>query len=391
MAWTLRGVLEGGASGTPGTTGVTTTDNGGVQSGDLLVAVMETDQGGATWTQLSGWTKAEEQTVSASVALQWKIAGGSEPSTYTFVNNDGNNADIGLRGAVFSPNGATISVDDTSILIDSDSDRVHDTSSVTVVAGVDSVGLLVVWFTSRDSLGITTAPASVTIIDELLNTDTTPDVGSTSIVGYYNLTQAAGAVTKQIQWDTNNQHKVAVALAASLAASGTVYELSPTVSATCATTATLYKVTEVDFGGVDAVSAASIAGVQVVKSMAATVGGASTATVTVATIAQLSATVGATASASVTEGTVYALAASVDATSAASSPTSVFIYRDAQADGVSSVSVSMSARYALAASVDGLSETSLALTQVYGVAVVQGAYAAEHARAYREVGRAGGS
>lgn len=153
---------------------------------------------------------------------------------------------------------------------------------------------------------------------------------------------------------------------------GTRYAVAASVGATSTVEATLYKVTTVDAGAVEAVSTASVS-CQIQKAMAATVGATSTA------------------SAVLSGAVVYELFATVDSTSAASSPTSRFAYRDAQVDGVSSVSVAMSAVYAMSASVGAASETSLAIETVLGTEVLVGAYAKEHARAYREVGRAGGS
>jgi hypothetical protein len=54
-------------------------------SGDLLLAVFMADTGTATWTS-SGWTHVtgSPSTNTSQLVAMWRIAGGSEPATYTF-------------------------------------------------------------------------------------------------------------------------------------------------------------------------------------------------------------------------------------------------------------------------------------------------------------------
>lgn len=55
----------------------------GVVSGDVLVAALVTDAGGA-WTPPSGWTQIQTVTNTAVVTAWYLVAGGSEPSSYTW-------------------------------------------------------------------------------------------------------------------------------------------------------------------------------------------------------------------------------------------------------------------------------------------------------------------
>jgi hypothetical protein len=54
----------------------------GTKSGHLMIAFA--GQNGATWTPPSGWTEERD---SSGLSVSWKIAGGSEPSTYSFTSS----------------------------------------------------------------------------------------------------------------------------------------------------------------------------------------------------------------------------------------------------------------------------------------------------------------
>lgn len=54
------------------------------QAGDLLLAVLSTDTGTQTWTLPSGWNLIFSYTNNTNLAMAWKIATGSEPTSYTF-------------------------------------------------------------------------------------------------------------------------------------------------------------------------------------------------------------------------------------------------------------------------------------------------------------------
>lgn len=55
-----------------------------VRSGDLLIALMSC-RGPTTWTGDTGWTEAfDNAAIAPSLRIAWKVATGSEPSSYTF-------------------------------------------------------------------------------------------------------------------------------------------------------------------------------------------------------------------------------------------------------------------------------------------------------------------
>lgn len=75
-------------AGASGTTSLTVNKPSGVVSGDFLFAIMAAEDGaGVTWTGDTGWTEIADQGVPASLRIAYKVAGGSEPSTYTFTTS----------------------------------------------------------------------------------------------------------------------------------------------------------------------------------------------------------------------------------------------------------------------------------------------------------------
>lgn len=58
----------------------------GVVSGDILIAFVacNTGTGSGAWTMPSGWTEVLDESSGTRVGIAYKVAGGSEPSTYTF-------------------------------------------------------------------------------------------------------------------------------------------------------------------------------------------------------------------------------------------------------------------------------------------------------------------
>jgi hypothetical protein len=74
-------------------TTITVTKPTGTASGDLLVAVVALRLTGASITPPAGWTLiASGGASSITLATYWKIAGGSEPSNYTFTTTAGRQA-----------------------------------------------------------------------------------------------------------------------------------------------------------------------------------------------------------------------------------------------------------------------------------------------------------
>jgi hypothetical protein len=56
----------------------------GTVSGDLLVALMTSSSDGITFTGASGWTEILDSAATPSLRAAYLVAGGSEPSNYTF-------------------------------------------------------------------------------------------------------------------------------------------------------------------------------------------------------------------------------------------------------------------------------------------------------------------
>jgi len=84
------------------TNGTTVSKPSGVVSGDLLLATLEVDEDPAPVSAPSGWTLLQD-TVGAGgtgnafhTQVWWKLAGSSEPSSYTWVVSGGPWVDIGL-------------------------------------------------------------------------------------------------------------------------------------------------------------------------------------------------------------------------------------------------------------------------------------------------------
>lgn len=54
------------------------------QSGDLMIAFMSSDSTATTWTGDTGWTEVADQNAAPNLRVAYKVAGGSEPASYTF-------------------------------------------------------------------------------------------------------------------------------------------------------------------------------------------------------------------------------------------------------------------------------------------------------------------
>ncbi len=61
----------------------------GTIEGDLMIAAMAADANSRTWTGDTGWTELVDQGVSPDLRLAYKVAGPSEPSSYTFTISGG--------------------------------------------------------------------------------------------------------------------------------------------------------------------------------------------------------------------------------------------------------------------------------------------------------------
>ncbi len=222
MAWTFRGESDAGSFTSAD---LTTAGDGGVQDGDLVVIDCSSDDPSTVVFTVTAagsvWTKAEESAtqVQHQTGLFYKVAGASEPSTYNVTHDGATNEGFAVRLTVYNPNGATITVDDTAMLDTTTTDSTPTTPSVTVIAGVDSVGLIHVSFSNDANFTVSAAPSDVTIVDELLNGSSTPGFNA-SLASYYKLAQVAGAVTMTITWSGTDEANATVLIAHLTAAAG---------------------------------------------------------------------------------------------------------------------------------------------------------------------------
>jgi len=79
---TLVGTSAVEIAGGAGTT-VVIDKPSGVVAGDLMLA-FTIHRDGETWTPESGWTEVADLGADPGLAVAWKVAGGAEPSDYTF-------------------------------------------------------------------------------------------------------------------------------------------------------------------------------------------------------------------------------------------------------------------------------------------------------------------
>lgn len=107
----------------------------GVVSGDLLIAQVSVRRSNTTWSVPSGWTELHDQTMpddtngSLAQVTAWKIAGGSEPSNYTFTPSGADPmAGIILRITGHDP---TTPIGASSGLADNSPDTTADGTAIT--------------------------------------------------------------------------------------------------------------------------------------------------------------------------------------------------------------------------------------------------------------------
>ena len=123
---------------------LTITKPSGVQPGDLLLAVMcgSGPGGGESWTGDTGWTEVVDQGVWPILRVAWKIAGASEPASYSFTCSNSRRLGGGIlriaRGAF-----DTIGAIGTS-----------STTAAVVAPAITSAGGLLVGFFGNDNKDI---------------------------------------------------------------------------------------------------------------------------------------------------------------------------------------------------------------------------------------------
>lgn len=62
----------------------------GTTEGDLLICFLSVFGADQTWTDATSWTEAYDQNAGDNIRIAYKVAGASEPSTYTFTKSASN-------------------------------------------------------------------------------------------------------------------------------------------------------------------------------------------------------------------------------------------------------------------------------------------------------------
>ena len=165
----------------------------GVVEGDLLLATLVNDNGGTSFTLPSGWTEIEYQTGSMTSGMYYKVAGASEPSSYTFTAADSDDFMIQVA-AFYSPWG----VNTNGWTLEDSSENPVTASSITsnsITATDDNVFYLGI--TNDDNENFVTSPSGMTILYE-------NQAGSVALGTYYEFVDA-GSHSGTLVWDASDQ------------------------------------------------------------------------------------------------------------------------------------------------------------------------------------------
>lgn len=142
----------------------------GVAAGDLLVSIVAfgaiSDSNNATWTGDTGWTEVYDQGVNPNIRVAWKVAGSSEPASYTFTTS----VSSGYHGGVvLAFRGAAFDVCGSAVVAASGG---NVTASAITVSEANSI-LLGFWFTTANIASFST-PSGMTLLIDGSNS-TNPD------------------------------------------------------------------------------------------------------------------------------------------------------------------------------------------------------------------------
>jgi len=138
----------------------------GIVAGDILIAGITQDDTGVTFGAPSGWTIVSTQNVTngdtSTFAWAWKLAGGSEPGTYTFTGTSGFN----MAAVIAAYSGRASSPIETSTVNNPNSGS-PPSSPVTVTATGFTTSYIddIVWICGVDTNGgdgSWTAPSGMT-------------------------------------------------------------------------------------------------------------------------------------------------------------------------------------------------------------------------------------
>ncbi len=192
---------------------ITITKPSGVVSGDLMLVFISTD-GATTSHTSSGWTTVEEETTSTgakcTLAIMSKIAGGSEPSDYTFTGG-GNQTRCGI---IFRIDGQNATFKDVSGI-----DNTGDSATPTapdVTTTVDDC-LVLCAYAQDEAEAPNIHPGSTTELADFDSAGGDP----ASTLGVASYTQASAGATGTKQWtDSNSNRWIGAQVAIAPAAGG---------------------------------------------------------------------------------------------------------------------------------------------------------------------------
>ncbi|MCI0401405.1 MAG: DUF2341 domain-containing protein [Gammaproteobacteria bacterium] len=187
----------------------------GTVQGDLMIATAVHDGGNTNGISApAGWIRLQPAGAPPYGAEDmrthtwYKVAGASEPSTYTFTMGGSTLAPMIVQIASFySTSGVNVNgwtLQDSSYNYEAIADTVSATTSVTSTTS----SLLFAAFSNDGSRTVTSAPSGMTLLNAVTDSTTTP---SLSLASYYENVATPAAQTRQLTWAGATEQLAAVA------------------------------------------------------------------------------------------------------------------------------------------------------------------------------------
>ena len=182
----------------------------GTLEGDILVAFIVYSSAGDTINPPTGFVEIEGGTGTTSVTAKsyYKVAGDSEPTTYSFTSATTHGRAGVLSSFYDSTGGGSWNIEDSSETRESSANSI---TSASVTAVDDS--MLVIGWTNDDNEDITTAPTDMILAGFIKFSH----IWSCSATSYYE-SRSSGAVTKSITWGGSAEELTAQAVVLTYAA-----------------------------------------------------------------------------------------------------------------------------------------------------------------------------
>jgi hypothetical protein len=209
--------------------GVTSTDiviskPSGTVDGDMMVAFIALDNDDTISSVPSGWNEIDNGVTGNTLRLAsyYKEAGGSEPSSYTWVASE---SDDNIGFIVTSQKGGSETWDppnesaEHSIAFESIAIDTITTGSVTTETG----DILLCGFTHDGNATVDIAPSGMTL------TEVKTQASAFTAAVYYEESVSAGSPTKTIDWSSNDQLGAAAVV---LSVTSSSHSASPSASFT---------------------------------------------------------------------------------------------------------------------------------------------------------------